>query len=263
MKWFKHDSDSSLDKKLQKVRLKYGMQGYGLYWYLLEMVAINVEKHNLSFELEHDAEIISFSTGISYELVQEMMSYMVSLGLFENQQGIITCLKMANRTDEYTQKLLRNSSVPTVSRQCPDKVPPNRREEKRIEETRIEEKRIEKTLVPSVRSKDDPEFAEIKKIYPKRAGGQPWAKARKAINARFREDPGLDWQLLIDGVTLYANYCEKTQQTGSQFVKQAASFFGPDKHFLELWTPPKNKAELLVDANIEASKRFLMETENG
>lgn len=186
MKWFKHDSDSSLDKKLQKVRLKYGMQGYGLYWYLLEMVAINVEKHNLSFELEHDAEIISFSTGISYELVQEMMSYMVSLGLFENQQGIITCLKMANRTDEYTQKLLRNSGVPTVSRQCPDKVPPNRREEKRIEETRIEEKRIEKTLVPSVRSKDDPDFDRWWKIYPKKRD------KKKALAAWKRIKPDAD-----------------------------------------------------------------------
>jgi hypothetical protein len=55
MKWFKHDSDASNDAKLKKLRLKYGAQGYGIYWYCLELIARNVEKHNLTFELEHDA----------------------------------------------------------------------------------------------------------------------------------------------------------------------------------------------------------------
>ncbi|MBL4853835.1 MAG: DUF4373 domain-containing protein, partial [Robiginitomaculum sp.] len=59
MKWFKHDSSASLDSKLKLVRLKYKMEGYGLYWYCLELIAADAEKHNLTFELEHDAELIS------------------------------------------------------------------------------------------------------------------------------------------------------------------------------------------------------------
>ena len=134
MKWYKHDANANCDAKLKRVRLKYGMEGYGLYWYCLELIAQNVEKHNLSFELEHDAEIISADVGIHYELVQEMMTYMVDLDLFEDTDGIITCLKLAARSDEYTQKLLRNNPiVPIVSRQSPDKVPPNRTEQKRLE----------------------------------------------------------------------------------------------------------------------------------
>ena len=140
MKWFKHDANAILDSKLKKLKLKYGMEGYGLYWYCLECIARTVEPHNLTFVLEEDSELISADTGIHYERVEEMMRYMVQLNLFEQSGGIITCLKMASRADEYTQKLLRKDEgnqqlgiVPTVSRQCPDKVPPIRIEQKRTE----------------------------------------------------------------------------------------------------------------------------------
>lgn len=111
------------------------MEGYGLYWYCLELIARNVEKHNLTFELEHDAELISMDTGIHQERVQDVMGDFIKWDLFENTNGIITCLKMATRTDEYTQKLIRTpKSVPTISRPNPDKVPPNRIEENRREQ---------------------------------------------------------------------------------------------------------------------------------
>ena len=100
MRWFKHDSDASADAKLKRVRMKYGMAGYGLYWYCLELIAMGVEANKLTFELEHDAEIIAHDTGINYAVVQEMMVYMCDLGLFENTDGRITCLKMATRLDQ-------------------------------------------------------------------------------------------------------------------------------------------------------------------
>lgn len=141
MKWFKHDSDASLDAKLKRVRQKYGMEGYGLYWYCLELVAQTVEKHNLTFELEHDAELIGIDTNIHQERVQEMMSDFIKWRLFENTDGVITCLKMASRTDEYTQQLMRSQdTLPILSLDTPDnirgKVRGIRREEKRREESK-------------------------------------------------------------------------------------------------------------------------------
>ena len=142
MKWFKHDSDAGNDAKLRKLRLKYGAQGYGIYWYCLELIARNVEKHNLTFELEHDAELIGDDFKLSGEFVQEMMVYMVNLGLFENSNGVITCLKMYSRTDEYTQQLIRSikkspDTLPILSLETTD-IPPTISEVK--EEKRREEK---------------------------------------------------------------------------------------------------------------------------
>ncbi len=142
MKWFKHDSDASNDAKLKKLRLKYGAQGYGIYWYCLELIARNVEKHNLTFELEHDAELIADDFKLSSDLVQHIMTYMVELELFENVDGVISCLKMATRTDEYTQQIIRDTKRYEISRVTPESV-------HRISDVK-EEKRIEKikTSIP-------------------------------------------------------------------------------------------------------------------
>lgn len=137
MKWFKHDSNAASDAKLRRLRLKYGMEGYGLYWYCLELIAGTVELHNLSFELEHDAELIAADTSIHVEKVQDIMRYMVNLGLFEQgHSGVISCQKMATRTDEYIAKVMRNitkcpESVRSKSGASPEKVRLIRREEKR------------------------------------------------------------------------------------------------------------------------------------
>ena len=61
---------------------------------------MNLDEQNLNFELEHDSEIIAFNTGVHYERVQEILAYMVGLELFENNNGMITCYKLAARLDQ-------------------------------------------------------------------------------------------------------------------------------------------------------------------
>ena len=258
MKWYKHDSNANCDAKLRRVRLKYGMEGYGLYWYCLELIAQNVEKHNLSFELEHDAEIIAADTGIHHELVQEMMTFMIELGLFENKGGIITCMSMLKRLD---QSMTSNPEMRKLIAQAkkshdlvmtnsdfvmPDK---NRRDEKR----RDEKRRDENTTAPAVPA----EFADFKKAYPKRTGAQPWSKAFRSIRARLKE--GAQWTDLLEGAKRYASYCDATDKTGTEFVMQAATFCGPDKHFIESWKLAPTKSEARQDKNIDAGKKWLEE----
>jgi hypothetical protein len=80
--------------------MQWGMEGYGLYWYCLEIIVKELSGTKYTFELEHDAEIISHDTGISVEKVNKMMASMVDLELFENTGGRITCLKLAKRLDQ-------------------------------------------------------------------------------------------------------------------------------------------------------------------
>ncbi len=98
-----------MEAKLQNVLLDYGLEGYGLYWYCLELIAGNVEPGNLTFELEHDARMIARNTGSEVKKIQEMMKAFTDLGLFENTDGIITCLKLASSSDDYTAKLVRKT----------------------------------------------------------------------------------------------------------------------------------------------------------
>lgn len=184
MKWFKHDSDASNDAKLKKLRLKYGAQGYGIYWYCLELIARNVERHNLTFELEHDAELIADDFKLSTELTQHIMTFMVELGLFENTNGIISCLKMASRTDEYTQKLIQSvkkypDNVGILSGQNPEM-------SVLIEQNRIDEIRLEKKIKPLRANALDEEFEQFWKAYPKKKDKQ------KAKQAWHKQKPPLD-----------------------------------------------------------------------
>lgn len=100
MKWFKHDTDASMDAKLQEVMLDYGLEGYGLYWYCIELIAGKVDAENLTFSLEHDARIIARNTGSTAQKVTEMMTRFVDLGLFQNNDGLITCLRLAKRLNK-------------------------------------------------------------------------------------------------------------------------------------------------------------------
>lgn len=100
MHWFKHDADASQDAKLQNVLLDYGLEGYGLYWYCLELIVGKIDVDNITFELEHDARIIARNTGSTAQKVEEMMRYFVTQGLFESSDsGKVTCLKLAKRLD--------------------------------------------------------------------------------------------------------------------------------------------------------------------
>lgn len=100
MRWIKHDVDANQDAKLQNVLLDYGLEGYGLYWYCIELIAGKVSPENITFELEHDARIIARNVGSTAQKVEEMMRYFVELGLFEDSEGTITCIKIATRLNK-------------------------------------------------------------------------------------------------------------------------------------------------------------------
>ncbi|MDE2102749.1 MAG: DUF1376 domain-containing protein [Patescibacteria group bacterium] len=80
-------------------------------------------------------------------------------------------------------------------------------------------------------------FLDFKLAYPRRAGDQKWATAKRAANARIRE--GHTAEEMIGGAKRYAIFIEATGKAGTELVKQAATFLGPDKPFLESWSPPE------------------------
>lgn len=84
------------------------------------------------------------------------------------------------------------------------------------------------------KSKYPEEFEQAWREYPKRAGGNSKADAFKAWTARLKS--GATVQELTDGVRRYADYVTAAGKLHTEFVKQASTFFGPSKHYEELWT---------------------------
>ena len=177
MKWFKHDSDAAQDAKIRKLIIKYGPTGYAMYFYCLELIAGNVTDANITFELEHDAEIIADGLKVpgtaeraSVDVVNDIMRYMVSLGLFELSGERITCFKMARRLDQSmtnSKKMrsiisgIRDNSADVMT--CHDMSQDVMLEKKRIEQNRQEENRTEESKSARANTKHEKTGAPINK----------------------------------------------------------------------------------------------------
>lgn len=95
---------------------------------------------------------------------------------------------------------------------------------------------IASARVRSAKQDYSPEFETAWQAYPKRAGGNSKSGAFKAWKARLKD--GVKPEDMLAGVKRYAAYARATGSVGTQYVKQAASFFGPDRHFEESWQVP-------------------------
>lgn len=99
------------------------------------------------------------------------------------------------------------------------------------------------------------EFVRLREIYPDRAGDQNWRRALHACQARIAE--GHSWADILDGAERYARFIEATGKLGTEYVKQAATFCGPDKAFLNPWIPPPSKAESRTATNLAGITEWL------
>ena len=164
MKWFKHDTDASIDAKLQELLLDYGATGYGLYWYCIELIAKEVTPKNITFELEHDARIIARNLNLTPQETINIMKRMVELGLFDfSNNEKLRCVKIAYRLDDTLRKSLNTELIiknfrsnsdklrqtPTnsgVTRTYPEKVHSEEEEDKEEKKKRREVDKEEKRI---------------------------------------------------------------------------------------------------------------------
>jgi len=105
------------------------------------------------------------------------------------------------------------------------------------------------------------EFLDFKLAYPNRLGDQGWRSALRCWNARIAE--GHSPAEMVAGAKRYAAHIDAIDRTGTEYVKQAKTFLGPDRHFLEPWPLPASKAERQQDRNVSASVAWLEQQEAG
>ena len=85
-------------------------------------------------------------------------------------------------------------------------------------------------------------FKKLWSAYPKRAGNNPKKSAYSKAKARLDENKdGLYWFELLKGTQRYKRYCRATEKIDTEYVLQAATFFGTDKGYEKDWTIPKKK----------------------
>ena len=98
------------DPKLERLIMKYGIEGYGLYFACVELIAGELSAEHPSFELEHDAELLAHKFHMDSRRVEEIMKVCVDLELFEYNptRNRVLCLTLLKRLDESMSKAIRS-----------------------------------------------------------------------------------------------------------------------------------------------------------
>jgi len=178
MKWFQHDASASHDAKIKKLILRHGAEGYAVYFHCLELISGDLNQTNITFELEHDAEIIADNLKISgdnqtagIDKVNNILKTIIDIGLFEADNNRITCFKLASRLDNTVSrsaeinkiKSKRNSNVVTTQT-C-------KAEDNTIDNNTIQENRVDNNKTPKHSECDelnDIQFNEFWDVYNKK-----------------------------------------------------------------------------------------------
>ena len=133
MKWFKHDTSSSRTEKLAMLKATRGLEGYGFYWNVLEIIAESAGKTGASasgsacFPLQTWCGLI----GVPPQTFRKLAENCRELGLFSvsfrEVSGVevaeISTDALAEMADEYSsRKASRKKEQAETSEECRDNV---------------------------------------------------------------------------------------------------------------------------------------------
>jgi len=132
-----HDTNALSDAKIEKLIMKYGVEGYGLYFACVEIIAGNLTNENITFELEHDAEILGHKFQIDTLKVNDMMGYMIALGLFEINQITkrVSCEKLAKRI---SSNLIKNPQLLKIKKEIQEDMRSNEKTQEVMSQTKLD-----------------------------------------------------------------------------------------------------------------------------
>ncbi|HPZ76299.1 MAG TPA: DUF4373 domain-containing protein [Thermosynergistes sp.] len=153
MKWIKHDTNASRREKLALLRATCGLEGYGFYWTIMEVLAENCEEVDESGEVSVSlpTKIWCGIVAVTPQAFKKLLETCQALGLFSvsfSEVGgkkvvRISSGNLASMADEYTaRKASRQRKGQEVSGQCLDTIG-TMSVQNRIEESRREESREE------------------------------------------------------------------------------------------------------------------------
>lgn len=94
-------------------------------------------------------------------------------------------------------------------------------------------------------------FSQLKQAYPKRSKGKAyaWPAAFKQLQNRLRE--GHSFEDILQGTKDYCAATKLSGDYGSEFVKQASTFYGPGLHFLDEYETEDPTPEVVYRRPVE------------
>jgi hypothetical protein len=170
MKWFKHYSDASLDDKLCQVEDEYGYVGYGVYWKIIEICALQWDgKSDPIFKINRKK--MKSILSINYTKIESILSLysvlkLFSVEIFDNYYSI-EMPKLLEIKDNHTRNLQVTSKL--VSTNLP------------LEQNRTDKNNKKVKTKSSKRCVNEFDIAAIYAAYPRKVGKAAGIKKLQSI----------------------------------------------------------------------------------
>lgn len=166
MRWFKHMTCSFNDEKLSAVVDELGMEGYGFWWRILEVVAEKMDEngeYSVSFSSKKWGNFFGFSAKKFENFARIFQKNRIFDVEFSENQVIVFIPNLLKYRDEWSRKKARNSGV------APEELRPSRA---RLTDPEADKENITPPVSPP-RGDDAPPRKKPKPIpYPKTAYGE-------------------------------------------------------------------------------------------
>jgi hypothetical protein len=200
MKWFKHYSDASRSEKLAQLVDEFGIEGYGRYWLLVELLAEKFDGKDTNFTIHNTT--IKRTLYIHHDkMAVKFLGTIANLGLMScvstNKLWSISCPKLLEIKDNHTKNLQAKSKSVTP----------------RTDKNRTDKNRENKTSKKII--------FDIDLIYSEYPRKQGKAAGIKKLHELIKTQKIYDKILL--GSKNYNAYC-RDEDTPKQYIKQFSTW---------------------------------------
>ncbi len=104
--YFSHDADMRNDLRIKALRRKFGHEGYSVYNMILELLT---DCDDFQFEMsELNLELLSADFDIDFLKLNDIISYLLSIGLMQSETNFLRCKTLENRFEALLSKRKRD-----------------------------------------------------------------------------------------------------------------------------------------------------------
>ena len=142
--YFSHDANARHDPKIIKMISVYGMEGYGWYWVIIEMLR-EQDNFKLSISDQRDIEVIASQTISDSEKIRKYLDDCVKIfKLFKKRKKYLWSSSLLNRMEKMNEKREKGRKAAKIrwDRECQTdaKLIPNRCQTDTLKEKKVKEK---------------------------------------------------------------------------------------------------------------------------
>ena len=126
MRWFKHMTATRDDEKIVRLISEGGMEAYGFYWAIVELIAKQIEKDSTKCSVTYPLPYLLHQVYLHHNKVTNLLGQLQVTGLITLSKVevrgvvnyVISCPNLLKYRDEYTARTRKNrDKVGTKSRQ--------------------------------------------------------------------------------------------------------------------------------------------------